>query len=179
MNDAEIEKGLNEGIAATSSTNPARRDFSVDAGRLFEYCRHVFGLQKHECRICLISALAAAYEAGRADARAQKDSAYRERDQVVALAARMAAILRWPTWLARHEDKPGDPPWEDNWRNIVFIRLPSGQVSWHIHDSEVSLVRFLPSALSSEAEPWDGHDTAEKYRRCGAPWLMAPPGKEG
>lgn len=117
----------------------------------------------------LVARLAAA-EAERDEARASKDGAYRERDQVVALAARMAAVLRWPAWLGRHEDKPGDPPWDDDWRNIVFIELPSGQVSWHIHDSELPLVRFLPSALSLAAKPWDGHDTAEKYRRCDGPW---------
>lgn len=58
----------------TSSTNAVRRDFSVDAGRLLsERCgRHKrwAGMLRHDCRHCLRDALAAAYEAGRADERA-------------------------------------------------------------------------------------------------------------
>jgi hypothetical protein len=122
-------------------------------------------------------ALSAAHEdafkaaaAQRDDARGAKDGAYRERDRCVALAARLAMILHLPAWLGRHIDKPGDPPWDEDWRNIVFIELPSGQVSWHIHDSEVDLVSFLPR----RDDPWDGHDTAEKYRRCDAPWPRRP-----
>lgn len=97
---------------------------------------------------------------------AQKNGAYNERDRCVALAARMAMLLHWPAWLGRHVG--GD--WDDDWRNIIFIDLPSGQVSWHIHDSELSLVTFLPSVPGRCGRPWDGHDTAEKYRRCDAPW---------
>ena len=33
---------------------------------------------------------------------------------------------------------------------VVYIELPTGQVSWH-----------MPQHIS----PWDGHDTDEKYRR--------------
>jgi hypothetical protein len=97
---------------------------------------------------------------------AQKDGAYRERDQVVALAARMARLLHWPAWLGRHVGAD----WEDDWRNIVFITLPSGQVSWHVHDSELHLFAFLGSGC----EPWDGHGTDEKYRRCQASWPPPP-----
>lgn len=36
---------------------------------------------------------------------------------------------------------------------VVYLDLPSGQVSWH---------------LPAHSNPWDGHTTAEKYRRVAA-----------
>lgn len=44
----------------------------------------------------------------------------------------------------------------------VFIDLPTGQVSWHVHDSELALFDFLPT---SDQRCWDGHSTDEKYER--------------
>ncbi|MGN6758631.1 MAG: hypothetical protein ACTHMJ_19835 [Thermomicrobiales bacterium] len=41
---------------------------------------------------------------------------------------------------------PDEPDWL-----IAYIALPTGQVSWH---------------CPQYPEPWDGHSTAEKYRRC-------------
>lgn len=43
-------------------------------------------------------------------------------------------------------EDPAEPGWP-----VVYIQLPTGQVSWHVPEYEV---------------PWDGHDTPEKYRRC-------------
>lgn len=40
---------------------------------------------------------------------------------------------------------PTEPEWP-----VVYIELPTGQVSWH---------------MPQHPETWDGHDTAEKYRR--------------
>jgi hypothetical protein len=52
--------------------------------------------------------------------RAQKDGAYRERDMCVALMARLAATLGYRVGMARHEGE-----WEDDWRWIVYVDLPS------------------------------------------------------
>lgn len=87
--------------------------------------------------------------------RKQKDGAYTERNQCVALLAKC-----FPSWLERHDEN--DKEWEDDWRNIVFIDLPTGQASWHIHDSEMSLFEGL-ARLSIHS--WDGHTTEEKYAR--------------
>jgi hypothetical protein len=65
----------------------------------------------------------------------------------------------WPAHLARHQGE-----WEDEWRNIVCVHLPTGQATWHIHDSEVILFGHL---AMTEGD-WDGHTTAEKYRRLDA-----------
>ena len=91
--------------------------------------------------------------------RVAKDGAYAERNQCVALLARMALALGWRAWVAQHPAEDAD--WEADWRTIVFIELPSGQASWHFHDSERHLLEGLPAGPNS----WDGHTTAEKYRR--------------
>jgi hypothetical protein len=116
-------------------------------------------------------ALAAApADAQTRDLQAEKDAAYRERDRVVALVARMAISLGWRAGLRSHEPDP-DPTWDEAWKNVVLIDLPSGQVSWHYHDSERPLFASLPPY----PDHWDGHDTAEKYRRVEAAAAQPPP----
>lgn len=89
-----------------------------------------------------------------------KDSAYMERNRCVVLIARMALALGWCAGVGEHEDKPGQQ-WDDDWRTIIFVDLPAGQVSWHFHDSHREMLAGLPKYLGR----WDGHDVAEKYRR--------------
>lgn len=91
---------------------------------------------------------------------AQKNGAYAERNQCVALIARMALALGLKAGVREHPNE--DRAWEDDWRTIVFIDLPTGQVSWHFHDSEKPLLGGLPRYVGE----WDGHDTPEKYRRA-------------
>ncbi|MHB8122597.1 MAG: WDGH domain-containing protein [Desulfuromonadaceae bacterium] len=93
------------------------------------------------------------------DMEAAKDGAYLERNMCVALIARMALTMGLTVGIGKHPE--GDATWERDWMNIVFIDLPAGQCSWHIHDSEIPMFSFLPEY----AGQWDGHDTAEKYRR--------------
>jgi len=93
------------------------------------------------------------------------DEVYRERNMCVVGIARLALFLGYKAGIGQHKDKPGEE-WESDWRNIVFIDLPAGQVSWHIHDSELELFSFLPVYVGE----WDGHDTAEKYRRVMLPF---------
>lgn len=93
--------------------------------------------------------LAAALEA--------KDNAYRERNALVALLAAM-----YPSALVRHELREGEP-WEDNWMNVVLIQLPTGQVSFHVHASELlTIFSHVPVATGEE---WDGHTSEEKWSR--------------
>jgi hypothetical protein len=107
-------------------------------------------------------------ERERDEARAAKDVAYAERNRVVAALARMALGRSWRTGIRPHEPDP-DPTWDEDWKNVVLINLPTGQVSWHYHDSDRPLFAWLPPYRW----PWDGHDTAEKYRRLAA--LSLPP----
>jgi hypothetical protein len=99
------------------------------------------------------------------DARIEADGAYHERNQVVAALAKC-----FPSGTARTAIEGWDP----EWHGCVYIDLPTGQVSWHYHDSQADLFAFLPPYTKG----WDGHDTPEKYRRLAALplcFLLAPP----
>lgn len=87
--------------------------------------------------------------------RQQKDGAYFERNQVVAALAKC-----FPSGVA----KTAIEGWSEDWHGCVYIDLPTGQVSWHFHDSQAYLFKDLPPYAGA----WDGHDTPEKYRRVNA-----------
>jgi hypothetical protein len=88
-----------------------------------------------------------------------KDGAYRERNQLAAALARAAIAMGFRAGVGEHPE--GDKEWEPDWRTILFIDLPTGQLSWHFHDSEWPLLAGLPRYRGD----YDGHSTAEKYRR--------------
>ncbi len=98
-------------------------------------------------------------EPGR-DYRAERDAAYVERNRLVAALARLVISIGGSAWLADHRDVPGED-WDPEWRTVVFIEGPIGQLSWHLHDSDVPLFDGLPRG----ANTWDGHTTDEKYAR--------------
>jgi hypothetical protein len=82
----------------------------------------------------------------------RKDDAYYERNQVVAALAKC-----FPSGVTRTAIKG----WSEDWHGCVYIDLPTGQASWHFHDSHAHLFAGLPPY----AGEWDGHDTPEKYHR--------------
>lgn len=88
--------------------------------------------------------------------KAALNAVYAERNALVCALSKV-----WPSHLALH---PDDPEWERDWMHIVCIHAPCGQLTWHIHDSEVPQYEHL------EIKPadWDGHSTEEKYRRLAA-----------
>ena len=90
---------------------------------------------------------------------AVKDNAYSERNKLLALVCKMAVAMDYDVQLWRHSAE--DKTWENDWRNIVAIHLPTGQCTWHIHDSELHMFDWLPRG----EENWDGHTTEEKYQR--------------
>lgn len=99
--------------------------------------------------------------------RAEKNGAYAERNQLVALAVRMALALGWKAGVREHPTE--DTLWEADWRTVVFVELPTGQASWHFHDSEKHLLGGMPRYVGH----WDGHSTPEKYKRVNA--ALFPP----
>lgn len=101
------------------------------------------------------SALPALLAAEREDAEAARDSAYAERNQLVAALAKV-----FPAGTA----STAIEGWDPEWHNCVYIDLPTGQVSWHYHDRESHLFAHLPRYT----KPWDGHSTEEKYQRLAA-----------
>lgn len=86
-------------------------------------------------------------------------AAYQERDACVALIAKMARAMGFAVWMGRHPKS--DTSWDPEWMNIVYVMLPTGQLSWHIHDDELPMFSSIPRGLTE----WDGHTTAEKYQR--------------
>ncbi len=94
-----------------------------------------------------------------AELQKSKDLGYAERNRIVA-----ALSMLWPSHLKRHPDS--DKDWEDDWRTIVCIHGPAGQMTWHIHDSEAHFFSHLNMKPDPYANcEWDGHTTEEKYRR--------------
>jgi hypothetical protein len=87
-----------------------------------------------------------------AKAQQEKDGAYLERNRVVAALAQC-----FPSGTRRTAIEG----WSDDWHGCVFIDLPTGQASWHYHDSHAYLFADLPPYT----KPWDGHTTEEKYAR--------------
>lgn len=79
------------------------------------------------------------------DARPIEDR-YAERNRHVWAAVGAAMSLGYPAGVQPDPVVPEAPM-------CVYIELPTGQVSWH--------VPMYPGQ-------WDGHDTAEKYRRVAA-----------
>jgi hypothetical protein len=85
----------------------------------------------------------------------QINSVYTERNRLVALIASL-----YPSGIKK-TDIPG---WDKEWHGCVYIDLPTGQASWHYHDSEA----WMFTHLSRYEAEWDGHTTDEKYYRVGA-----------
>lgn len=84
------------------------------------------------------------------------DGVYSERAHVVAALSKL-----FPASLEEHDGED----WDDDWRTVCFIDLPSGQVSWHIARTDLPLFAHLPKGAG---RIWDGHDTPTKYARLDA-----------
>jgi hypothetical protein len=100
-----------------------------------------------------------------ADMEARKDAAYEERNRCVALIARMAIVLGFKAGVTRTAIEG----WSEDWHGCVYVELPTGQASWHFHDSQAYLFEGLPSYEGK----WDGHTTPQKYERVGAAFSPA------
>ena len=88
-----------------------------------------------------------------------KNTAYSERQKMV-----QALTFIFPAHMKRHPDS--DTEWENDWRNIVCVHGPAGQMTWHIHDSEAHMFGHLNRKPDHFAAcEYDGHTTDEKYRR--------------
>ena len=85
-----------------------------------------------------------------------KNNAYWERNQLVAYIA-----SQYEAHMVRHPED--DKEWEDDWRWIICVHTPQGQLSWHIHDDEVPYFGWLE--VEPDGDHWDGHTTEEKYDR--------------
>lgn len=86
-------------------------------------------------------------------------AAYRERAY---LTAHLAA--GYPSVLVEGADASA-PDWP-----VLFVKLPTGQVSWHISPDDVGLFRHVRRTMAGmpDAPDWDGHTAEEKYARVDA-----------
>ena len=84
--------------------------------------------------------------------REEKSEAYSERNHIVAALAHL-----FPSGIAR----TNIPGWDEEWHGCVYIDLPTGQISYHYHDSEHQLFADLPAYKGQ----WDGHDKATVHQR--------------
>jgi len=75
----------------------------------------------------------------------KEDADYDSRNRFIMQALLLAGACGYKTGIQRDKS-------EDGWL-IVFIELPTGQVSWHIPEFEGE---------------WDGHTTGQKYDRLHA-----------
>lgn len=73
---------------------------------------------------------------------AEKEGNYDKRNVLIYAALSTATDEGLPAGVRLD---PNEPEWP-----VVFIELPTGQVSWHV---------------PQHTTPWDGHSTEEKYRR--------------
>lgn len=81
----------------------------------------------------------------------QHDADYAVRNPLIYEALYLAQKCGYPAGIRLD---PDDPTWP-----VVYLELPTGQVSWHIPE-HVNL--------------WDGHSTSKKYRRI-QKWLRERP----
>jgi hypothetical protein len=89
---------------------------------------------------------------------AEKDGAYRERNQLVAALARIGLALGWRVGTQR----TAIDGWDPEWHPCVYLDAPGvGQLSWHYHELQAALFKGLPVYLWT----WDGHSTPDKYER--------------
>jgi hypothetical protein len=82
-----------------------------------------------------------------------ESTVYRERHH---LAAFLAAA--YPSVMVLNAD-PDEPDWP-----VLFVSLPTGQVSWHIAPDDMDLFEHVPVGTAE----WDRHDVMEKYQRLDA-----------
>lgn len=79
---------------------------------------------------------------------------YHERDQVIAALSKI-----FESHLCLHD--MNYPGFEYEFRYVVCIHLPTGDVAWHIHEDEAPLF----SHLEMKQNHYDGFSDEEKYRR--------------
>jgi hypothetical protein len=85
-----------------------------------------------------------------AEEREATSSAYKERNQLVALLS---------TCFPSGKAKTAIEGWDEAWHGCVYIEFPWGQASWHYHNSDAWMFEHLPPYNKQ----WDGHTTEQKY----------------
>lgn len=95
--------------------------------------------------------------------REAKDAAYRERNTLVALLARISLAVDSDADGSVGVAKTGITGWDSEWNGCCYIEMAWGgdgvQCSWHYHDRDAHLFERLPAYTRG----WDGTTTEKKY----------------
>jgi hypothetical protein len=91
----------------------------------------------------------------RAETQHQLDSVYRERNRLAILVARLTKSLGYMP------GRGADPNEGPDWQNMLYIDLPTGQISFHFGLADAHLLE----GLAQYPIKWDGHDNATKWAR--------------
>ena len=86
-----------------------------------------------------------------------REGVYEERNQLALLCADLAHQLDMKVWTKPDKEASASYEW---W--VVYIQLPTGQVSWHVRDEEEIRAGVLPRDFQL---PWDGHSSQVKRER--------------
>lgn len=92
------------------------------------------------------------------DTRANTALMYAERARLLVALSKLARSHGWAAGVS--VDEQG----HEGFRTLLFIDLPTGQVSWHLSDADVR-ANLYDANLSTYERAWDGHDQEEKWRR--------------
>lgn len=76
------------------------------------------------------------------------ERAYTERAIVVKALCSLAAKLGYAYGVGIDDIETNEP----EWRNVVYVDLPEGQISWHISPDDWSMFALVPEYTGK----WDG-----------------------
>jgi hypothetical protein len=94
------------------------------------------------------------------------DDLYAHRGLLLVALMQAHPNLAWRS--RRHDDGTSQAGW---W--LAGLRLPTGDISYHMPDALWPLLDAAPVATLDRAPKWDGHDSAEVLRRLHR-WLAPP-----
>lgn len=93
-----------------------------------------------------------------ASVESERDGAYRERAQLLALLASLH-----PSVIAPAPDIEDEVGWQ-----ILYLHIDGQQASWHIAPRDAELLAHVEHVPADDRRAqWDGHTTEEKYERIG------------
>ena len=118
----------------------------------FEVWWHPALEREHPCQPTAWEIWQAGREYERNRTTGEAAAAYTERNHLASALAHL-----FPSGIAR----TAIPGWDEEWHGCVYIDLPTGQISYHYHDSEHYLFVDLPPYRGI----WDGHDKETVHQR--------------
>jgi hypothetical protein len=100
--------------------------------------------------------------------REEREACAREKNDAYAQRNRLAILLASEHGGTLVPAIPSEP----GWTRVLLIPLCTGQISFHLHDSEVRSVLECPS-IRQAGGWWDGHTDEEKWSRVRAAAIRA------